>query len=177
MSLSCDQLLSHEAFQLYITKLSSCSTIWESLSETLLMLLYYNVCSSPTIEALWMCRIDEVKDSPVEWNNVSEINCLKLLLKNFHSVFEELQYFWSCSIPAVKKMLLVCIETSCVVLLCVVLMLVASSNQGVVDSEGMMMMKDAHFVRLLSVILESGIADTSIVLSSRTSISKIIHPI
>ena len=91
-------------------------------------------------------------------------------------MFEELQYFWSCSIPAVKKMLLVCIETSCVVLLCVVLILVASSNQGVVGSEGMMM-KDAHFVRLLSVILESGIADTSIVLSSRTSISKIIHPI
>ena len=72
MSLSCDQLLSHEAFQLYIAKLSSCPAIWESLSETLLMLFSNNICSSPTIEALWMCRIDELKGNSVEWNKVSQ---------------------------------------------------------------------------------------------------------
>ena len=63
----------------------------------------------------------------------------------------------------------------CVILCC--LLLVTSSNQSVTGSEGMAMMKDVHFVRLLSVILESGIADTSIVLRSRASICKIIHPI
>ena len=38
------------------------------------MLLCHNICSSPTIEALWMCRIDELdmKDSPVEREHVSK---------------------------------------------------------------------------------------------------------
>ena len=91
-------------------------------------------------------------------------------------MFKELQYFWSCSIPAVK-MWQVCVETYRDVLFCVGLLLVTSSNQSVTGSEGTVMMKDVHFVRLLSVILESGIADTSIVLRSRASICKIIHPI
>ena len=39
------------------------------------------------------------------------------------------------------------------------------------------MMRDVHFVRLLSSILQSGITDISPVLTSRTSISKLVHPI
>ena len=79
---SCDQLLSYEAVQLYITKLTSSSTVhpavWLSLSETLIMLLYHNICSSPAIEALWLCRIDELNDNPAEKSHVSKQSVLIL---------------------------------------------------------------------------------------------------
>lgn len=63
----------------------------------------------------------------------------------------------------------------CYCVLCVVTSLSSGSVVGSVP--GTMIMKDVHFVRLLSIILESGITDTSVVLRSRTSVSKLIHPI
>lgn len=140
-AVSCDQLLSHEAFQLYISRVqSSCSTVvWSSLSETLVMLLYHNIFLSPIIEALWMCRIDELKDSPVKREH-----CLRgalIFLEQFYTSNEE--------------------------------------DVKIVPAGGVGIMGDIHFVRLLPVILESGVtlADTSIVLTSRAHISKVFHPI
>ena len=53
--------------------------------------------------------------------------------------------------------------------------LVTSSSQRA-GSVGVM--RDVHFVRLLSIILESAItADISVVLTSHTSVSKLLHPI
>ena len=45
-----------------------------------------------------------------------------------------------------------------------------------VAADGVGMMRDVHFVRLLSVILESAIT-TSVVLTSHAHISKVFHPI
>ena len=49
----------------------------------------------------------------------------------------------------------------------------------VAAGRGVGIMRDVHFVRLLSVILESAItaANTSVVLTSRAHISKVFHPI
>ena len=63
---------------------------------------------------------------------------------------------------------------------CMMFCLVTLSNQSVpvVSAGSMEVMRDVHFVRLLSVILESTItADTSVVLTLHTSISKLLHPI
>ena len=64
VTLPCDQLLSYQSFQLYLTSQTSMANIWSSLSETLLTLLYHNILTSPVIEALWLCRIEELSDDP-----------------------------------------------------------------------------------------------------------------
>ena len=56
--------------------------------------------------------------------------------------------------------------------------LVTLSSESVAAVPGSLgRMRDVHFVRLLSAILESAIANTSLVLTSRSSISKLVHPI
>jgi len=42
---------------------------------------------------------------------------------------------------------------------------------------GMVEMKDVHFVRLLAVVLESGIDDIPAVLKSHSHCCELIHPI
>ena len=76
VTLPCDQLLSYQSFQLYLTSQTSMANIWSSLSETLLTLLYHNILTSPVIEALWLCRIEELSDDPTSKACVRILNII-----------------------------------------------------------------------------------------------------
>ncbi|XP_065914692.1 codanin-1-like isoform X2 [Dysidea avara] len=133
LSLPCDELLSHKSFQLYLTSQTSVANIWSSLSETLVTLLCHNILTSPIIEALWVCRIEELNDDPTK-----KAQCLQ-------GAYTFLKLFYT------------------------------DSTQDI--SSSMVEMKDVHFLRLLAVVLESGIDDIPAVLKSYSHYCKLIHPI